>query len=384
MKVGIPGFVGVRLTQAREAMGLSVTSLAALLGVSKQAVSQYERGIDTPGPEVFARMRETLRHEAHFFLKPAMSTLKKNVCFYRSMASTTKTARRKAEVWQLWVRELVCYLSEFVILPKADFPRFDVPTDPSRLTIEKIEQYACDLRQYWGLGEEPIANLVATAEKHGALIIRHTLDAETLDALSEWLEPEGIPLVVLNLDKGVAVRSRLDLAHEIGHMVLHSRVNEEQLRKADTFRLIEDQAFLFGAALLLPEHAFLEDLYSLSLDGMCAFKPKWKVSIAMMIERLKNLGILNEERYRRLRINYSTRQWNRSEPYDDEDRIQQEQPTFLAKAVKMLVQENIQSTEEIVSNTGFTREWIQQLLDLPNSMLWPKQPDNIVELKRRA
>src|SRR5208282_344946 len=108
-----------------------------------------------------------------------------------------------------------------------------------------------------------------------------------------------------------AVRSRLDLAHELGHLFLHRGVTEAQLRHPDMFHLIEDQAFRFGAALLLPEHSFLEDLYSVSLDALLAIKLKWKVSIAMMIERLKDLSIVNHEQHKRLRINYSARQWNK-------------------------------------------------------------------------
>jgi Zn-dependent peptidase ImmA (M78 family)/transcriptional regulator with XRE-family HTH domain len=363
-------------------MGLSITSLADLLGVSKQAVSQYEKGIDTPGPDVFDKMRTILRHEAHFFLMPAVGTLTKSTCFYRSMAAATKTARTKAEVWQMWARELVLYLSEFVVLPRPNFPACAVPADPNGLAMDKVEQYAADLRLQWSLGEKPIANLVSTAEKHGVLIVRHALDAVTLDALSEWLEPEGIPFVILNQDKLIAVRSRLDLAHELGHIVLHRRVTEGQLKKPETFRLIEDQAFRFGAALLLPEHAFLEDLYSVSLDGLRALKPKWKVSIAMMIERLKHLEIITEAQHRKLRINYSTRQWNRNEPFDDE--IEPEQPAFLAKAVRMLITENIQSLEEITSSTGFGREWIERLLGLPSDFFSPKQPDiRTLELIRR-
>lgn len=383
MKTGIPGFIGVRLTQAREGMGLSITSLAELLGVSKQAVSQYEKGIDTPGPEVFNKIRTTLRHEAQFFLRPPPGHFGRGTCFYRSMAAATKTARSKAEIWQLWARELIAYLSEFVVYPKVNIPSFDLPADPLKIGMDTLEHYANDLRLAWGLGEEPIAHLVATAERQGVLVIRHVLDAETLDALSEWLQPEGIPLVILNLDKHIAVRSRLDLAHELGHIAIHRRVSPDYLRKPEAFRVIEDQAFRFGASLLLPEHAFLDSLYSISLDGLRAVKPKWKVSIAMMIERLKHLGIITDEQYRRLRINYSTRQWNRHEPFDDE--IEVERPSFLGKAVKMLVTENIQNPDEVTTNTGFTREWLERLLDLPSDILSPKGPElRILEFKRRA
>src|SRR5436309_2457510 len=105
MKLGIPGFYGARLRQAREAMGLSITSLAALVGVSKQAISQYERGTDAPGPQVFDALRSTLRQDAHFFLRRPATSLERETCFYRSMAAATKSARLKAEVWELWFRE---------------------------------------------------------------------------------------------------------------------------------------------------------------------------------------------------------------------------------------------------------------------------------------
>ena len=249
--------------------------------------------------------------------------------------------------------------------------------------MDTIERYAAELRQHWKLGELPIANLVTTAEAYGVLTVRHALDAETLDALSEWLEPEDVPLVVLNIDKRVAVRSRLDLAHELGHIAMHRRIAEVHLKRPETFRLLEEQAFRFGAAVLLPEHAFLDDLYSISLDGLRALKPRWKVSIAMMIERLRHLEVITEERHRKLRINYSSRQWNRDEPFDDE--IELERPKFIAKAIRMLITENVQNLEEITLSTGFARFWIERLLDLSPDTLSPIQSDiKILEFKRRA
>jgi Zn-dependent peptidase ImmA (M78 family)/transcriptional regulator with XRE-family HTH domain len=383
MKAGIPGFYGVRLRQAREAMGLSITSLAALVGVSKQAVSQYELGADSPGQQVFDALRSTLRQDAHFFLRRPADSLEKDTCFYRSMAAVTKTARTKAEVWQLWVRELICYILEHVELPPCNFPPLpSAPLEPNMLSTDQIEVLAGEVREFWKLGDGPIPNLVNTAENNGAVVVRHSLDAETLDALSQWLRPEGFPLIVLNTDKNIAGRSRLDLAHELGHMVLHRHVIESQLRRPETFRLIEDQAFRFGAALLLPEHSFLEDLYSLSLDGLLALKLKWKVSVAMMIERLRRLGTVTDDQYRRLRINYSARQWNKEEPYDDEIPI--EQPSLVLRALQLMVQENMQSIDQICATTGFSRQWVEVLLNIPQDLGPATLQPKIVEFKRRA
>ena len=383
MKAGIPGFFGARLRQAREAMGLSITSLAALIGVSKQAISQYELGADSPGPQVFDALRSTLRQDAHFFLRRPADSLEKDTCFYRSMAAATKGARVKAEVWQLWVRELISYILEHVELPPLNFPSLPfVPPEPNMLGMDQIDIVAEEVRDFWKLGDGPIPNLVATAENNGAVIVRHTLDAETLDALSQWLRPEGFPIIVLNADKKVAVRSRLDVAHELGHMILHRHVLDSQLRRPDIFNLIENQAFRFGAALLLPEHSFLEDLYSLSLDGLLALKHKWKVSVAMMIERLRGLGTVTDDQYRRLRINYSARQWNKAEPYDDE--IPVEQPMLILKALRLMVQENIQSIDQISATTGFSRQWVDVLLNVPHDLGSVHLQPKVVEFKRRA
>ncbi|HLL31716.1 MAG TPA: helix-turn-helix transcriptional regulator [Allosphingosinicella sp.] len=44
MSIGVQGFVGARLTEARRARGLSATDLAGLIGVSVQSISRYENG----------------------------------------------------------------------------------------------------------------------------------------------------------------------------------------------------------------------------------------------------------------------------------------------------------------------------------------------------
>jgi Zn-dependent peptidase ImmA (M78 family)/DNA-binding XRE family transcriptional regulator len=379
MKIGIPGFQGVRLRQARDAMGLSITSLADLVGVSKQAISQYELGSDAPSQAVFDRLRATLRQEPHFFLK--RPTCSEEIYFYRSMATSTKGARAKAEVWQGWVRELVSYFLGFVEFPPSTFPTFEyLPLEPFLLPLSSVESYAEDLREYWRLGDGPIPNLIEVAENNGAIVLRHDFGVETLDALSVWFEPEGLPLVALNTEKNTAVRSRMDLAHELGHLCLHRHITQHQLQKAETFHLLEEQAFRFGGALLLPEHSFLDDLYSLSLDALISIKPKWKVSVALMIQRLRDLNIVNEEQYKRLRINYSARKWNRGEPYDDE--LPVERPAFMANVVKLLLADGIQSLDQIVVNTGFSREWVERLLSLPPGGMDPQL--KVLEFKRRA
>jgi transcriptional regulator with XRE-family HTH domain len=90
MITGTPGFVGERLTQSRIAMGLTLSALAELLSVSRQAVSQYEKGVDSPRDEVFRKIYTLFKHEPHFFLRSVDPTLLPPVLFFRSMATATK------------------------------------------------------------------------------------------------------------------------------------------------------------------------------------------------------------------------------------------------------------------------------------------------------
>jgi Zn-dependent peptidase ImmA (M78 family)/DNA-binding XRE family transcriptional regulator len=366
---GTPGFVGERLRQSREAMGFTMTALAEILDISKQAISQYENGTDSPRQEVFTRICKVFQHEPHFFLRPVNPSLRAPVFFFRSMAAATKTARTKAQVRHIWMREVVNYLSEFVEFPAVKFPPVAHSGDPNSLSMEEVERTAAELRKLWNLGEGPIVNLVRTMENNGAMVLRHPLDAETLDALSGWAEPEGLPYVLLNSDKNCSVRSRLDLAHELGHMILHRNVTETTLNKRELFALVEDQAFRFGAAFLLPEEPFLDDLHSLSLDALKVLKRKWRVSIGMMIERLKHLGVVDADQHRRLRINYVARKWTREEPFDDEIAI--EEPTVIPSAFRLMVSEQIQSVEDISANTGFSTHWLKTLMSAPIDLFGP-------------
>lgn len=376
---GTPGFLGERLKQSRKAMGLTVTALAELIGVTKQAVSQYEKGVDSPREEVFAKICQLFKHEPHFFLRP--TRFKPGLSFYRSMASATKGARERAEIRQLWIREGLDYLSEYLDFPAVNFPQDKYPDDPNFLSMEDVENAASELRDFWRLGNGPIVNLTRTMEHNGVSILRHPLDAETLDALSGWSQPENIPYVLLNSDKNCCARSRLDLAHELGHLLLHRKITETMLNRGEIFSLIEDQAFRFGAAFLLPEGQFLDDLYAISLDALKVVKRKWKVSIAMMLERLKHIGVISAEQHRRLRINYVAHKWTRQEPFDAEMEV--EQPSVIPAAFRMLVEENIQSIEEISTNSGFSAHWLKTLMSAPPDLFKPPQVGlKVVSIRR--
>ena len=103
------------------------------------------------------------------------------------------------------------------------------------------------------------------------------------------------------------VRRRFTLAHEIGHVVLHS---DEQLHVDQAFPIafrdedsglgtheIEIEANQFAASLLMPEAFLRQDVFSTEADHdfelvISALAKKYKVSVQAMSIRLNTLGLL--------------------------------------------------------------------------------------------
>src|SRR5208283_309406 len=102
MKPGTQGFVGQRLREAREARGLTITSLAEMLGRLKQSISSYEKNQQSPNPEFVQLLADKLNLPLHFFFMQARASGADTTIFYRSINSATKGARTSAEWKMSW------------------------------------------------------------------------------------------------------------------------------------------------------------------------------------------------------------------------------------------------------------------------------------------
>lgn len=336
MPAGTPGFVGARLREARAARSVTAVALSELIGVTPASITQYENGETTPRPDTFESIARALNLPTHFFLRTQAHQETGSV-FYRSMSAATKTARLRAESRLRWFQEIVAALKERLAFPPANIPEPDVPADPAVLTPEQIEEAATYCRRAWGLGDYPIANVVALLETNGVVVVREHLAADALDALSVWSSFDGCPYMVLGADKNSAVRSRYDASHELGHLVLHRHVPPTRLRNSVEFKRLEEQAHRFAGAFLLPPQTFANEVYLLGLDAFRALKPRWKASVGAMIKRLSNLGAIPEGQEQRLWMNYARRGWNRWEPLDDE--LPVEEPQLLKLALEQVAKD---------------------------------------------
>ncbi len=367
MRVGTPGFSGQRLREAREARGLTAISVSELAEVSVQAVYHYESGRMSPSPDVLEKLAAALNLPPVFFLLPDRHEVGAAPTFFRSMSAATKGARNRARHRLRWLQDIVTYASDFVALPDSNFPDLDLPADPIMLSDTEIEQAAEDARRYWRMGDGPIANMILLLENQGAIVARDQLGADTLDGLSQFITEDERPYMVIGVDKGSPARWRFDAAHELGHMLLHANTGRETLDRPEMHRKIEEQAHHFARAFLLPLGSFGDDLFGVSLDAFRAIKPRWNVSIATMIFRARDAGLLSEDTERKLRIGMSRHKWRVREPYDDT--TQAEEPRILRRSFEMILNKSDQTPGDVTAQTGLPTSDIETLSALPTGYL---------------
>jgi Zn-dependent peptidase ImmA (M78 family)/transcriptional regulator with XRE-family HTH domain len=380
--IGSPGFIGERLEQARKVSGLTAVALAEMLGVRSAAnITQYEHQKQSPSPEVLQKMVERLNRPRDFFFKPVAAFDTSGVC-YRSMSSATKTARMRAEIKLAWLKEVTNYLRKYMDLPKVNLPSFTLPDSLESITLSDVEEIANQCRKFYGLDDGPLADLILLLENNGVIVTRVLLGAETQDAFSQWPSDEQSPYIVLGMDKASAVRSRFDAAHELGHLLLHRHIDRDAATRSTRLHsLMEHQCHRFASAFLLPETGFARELWAPTLNGFLALKPRWKTSIATMMKRSAELGLLEERNVTRSWINLSRRGWRKEEPLDD--KLAFEQPRLLRRGVEMLIDSGLKTRDQIVADLALSAADIETLTCLPADFLL-STPDQATPILKPA
>ncbi|MBN9549402.1 MAG: ImmA/IrrE family metallo-endopeptidase [Alphaproteobacteria bacterium] len=377
MPAGVEGFVPGRLTMAREARALRQTELADLINRSPATVSKYESiaSPQRPDPAILPRLAEVLQVDMGWFFKPLVQQ-EGTAVFYRSLVSELELMRNKARARLGFVEAIEETLSQYVDLPEVDVPDLLEGRDYRTLRREDFDFYAAALRDHWDLGDGPIEDLLLVIENAGIVVAEDEIGSVKLDGVSWWSLATGRPYMLVAQDKNVAVRRRLDAAHEMAHVVLHRYVGPEDLKR--DFRLIEEQAMAFAGAFLLPAETFGDEVYSHSLEALVALKSKWKVSVGAMIKRLGHLGSISEHYERRLWQYYSYRKWRAREPLDDI--ITVEQPQNLRSSIEMLVEDDFISRGELLRETGLSAQDLCSLTGLPTDF-FDAAPANLVRLR---
>jgi Zn-dependent peptidase ImmA (M78 family)/transcriptional regulator with XRE-family HTH domain len=307
------------LVLAREADGLTQTELAARLEIAQGKLSRMEAqetGVDNAFLE---RLSAQLGRTPAFFTRPGRRHSGTGVTeiYHRKRAIMPK--RQLARLHAL-IDTIRIHLEE--ILKSIDFesdyvfPLIDVD-DP--LESRDAVEIARHVRAMWRVPSGPVSNLTQLVEGAGGLVFVLDFETTLLDAVSRWYP--GLPPMFFLNSCLPGDRYRYSLAHEVGHLVMHTHPNPE----------MEAQADAFAAEFLMPAVDIRTSLNNITLPQLARLKPYWKVSMASLLKRAGDLGKLTANQQRYMWSKFSALGFRKREPRELD--ITLEQPSLMQKVI---------------------------------------------------
>lgn len=377
MKRGVANFVPSRLSQARSRRGFKKKDLAEELGVSGEALRSYENGAASPLPDKVRRMSDVLNFPEHFFSSATLKLASPHV-FWRDLKSVTKASREAVDARVVFACEAFSVLDEYVEFPSLNLPQLKLPEHWSDITDFDIEAAAEVCRLDWGLGEYPIPDMTLAVENIGVPVLAPNIDNRKQSGFAHWDEVTDRPFIGHNRRHTTAARARFNLAHELGHILLHRGVSEDDLLNTESFDYIEKQAHRFAGALLFPRTAFYREVRYASLSVFKLLKRDWNISIAAQIVRARQLGVIDKNRATSLFV-AAGREGYRSakgEPYDDT--VPVEEPRMLRRAVDAVEEAGEMHLEVLKHRIPLPEDEVQELV----GRTFEPTVSNVVQLRR--
>lgn len=370
-------FNGERLKLARIYRNMTASELAEEIGVSRQAVMQFEKNDNKPKLETEFKIITKLHFPRDFFYQKSLKEMLVENTFFRALSTTKKIDLQTQEEKTKIIVYIYEFLSQYFNYPELKLPEIDVNID---LKNQKNIEYVTEiLRNYWKIGNAPVENMVNLLENKGIIVSTLNVKKKKIDAFTQVhkINKKEKYCVVLSNDKQSVARRNFDAAHELGHIILHRNIEKIEELQVEEQRNLEEQANCFAASFLLPKNEFLRDLKQpLNLEFYKILKKKWKVSIAAMVMRARQLGKINNIQYLEMMKTMNYRKWRTREPLDNQWKLQE--AILFKKSINMLKENNILSGDELVqaiakSGISMYANDIEELLDLEKGTLEEKK-----------
>jgi Zn-dependent peptidase ImmA (M78 family) len=240
-----------------------------------------------------------------------------------------------------------------------DIPELRIPAvEPSAENCPK--EIAYKIRTYLGVPAGPIDNIVSLFEKNGVIVMYLDLDdMDKFDGLTMFTANQA-PVIWINRNSPND-RKRFNLAHELGHLVMHLR--SEDLDKPEDQK--ECEANEFAGEFLMPESQCREDLFNLKYKELGVKKLYWKVSKAAIIYRAKELKCISEETARYLYVTLGRFGERKKETV----MVSIDEPQIVKKMYNLHLSELDYTPEEMTTITGLMPNDIKAELLNMNSLI---------------
>ena len=336
--------LGERMKRFRVARGMTLVELEDAIDhlVNSQTLSKYEKGTLQPSAKVLNRIATAFGiKSAQLWGEPPCDV---EPIAFRKLTKLGKKAQKRIEAFVIEEVEKRVWLQEQI----SEQNTFELPILGTTVkNLDDAEEAAYTLRNTLNLGINPIRNLMSVLEDQGIYIIEVNT-SESFDGISAVARDTNDKV----LAAAIAIRSdvpgdrqRLNLTHELGHLILDVNENVDP----------EKAAFRFGAAFLAPAEQLRKDVgqkrkrfYKKQLFDL---KNRYGMSIQAILYRLKDLEIITEEYYEKWCIKINTSGWRKSEPIH----IPSEKPKRFSQQVSRALSDELiteKDAERLLNQTG--------------------------------
>jgi Zn-dependent peptidase ImmA (M78 family)/DNA-binding XRE family transcriptional regulator len=318
-----------RLKSARTQVGLSQDELVNRIGgmISKNAISKYEKGEMMADGKVIIAIAKALNVKTDYFFRPFTVEIE-NIEFRKKKKLPVKQVNAiKQKVTDIVERYLE--VEQFLSIES----RFKNPISNIQISSKRDVEHAVNvLLKSWKLGYNALPNVIELLEDKEIKVVE--IEApEEFDGFSGWADGK-YPIIVVNKTYGIE-RKRLTALHELGHLLLNFLSNIDQ-------KEMEKMCFQFGAAMLMPEETFKNEIghhrSHIPAAELVLIKETYGISIQAIMQRAKDLGIINEFTFLnfRKRINNNRKEVGLGEYIGKEESNRFKQLVFRAAAEEII------------------------------------------------
>lgn len=360
------GLRGARLLTLRQIEGLTQGELAKQLEVSQAFISHIEKGLKPLPGEIARSAADIYDLPVEFFTAPPSLTDEGFATFRKSSKATVRDENRVVTTFGEAAR-LFQVVSEASGYRTADLDGVrDIDEEATARNVREVLEIGRD---------EPLLNATRAVERLGVGVI-HDLVSLPEDTRDHAGVARPNPFVdrplVATLGTLAPAVTRMTVLHELAH-IIYDRDRVTAIR--GTRSLEEKRAFRFAAAMLIPAPVVKKRVTdALTLHGFLPTKADYGISVAALIVRAADLGVISAERKRTLMIQLSSNGWRRDEPVP----VAEEHPILLNQATTRNIGHDARSVAHRVGiSYANAMRWTGLPLDLAPSNA------NVVDLQSR-
>ena len=326
----------------RDFLGMTQSSFAKKLKISQPTLSKIEKGEKELTSDQIKQFKMYF-NEAFFHNNFERVNPKS---FYRKLASINKAMISSFEARLNLLCTAIDKALDIIDIETGLIPNIDA----NQFNLD-FEYIATEVRLNFGIGGEPIDDIVNLLESRGVLIHYFdypfiSSDNKKFDGVSFFIK--GVPVILVN-KKIPNSRKVFTIAHELGHLVCHFD------SIIDIDRDIEKEANDFAAAFLAPADSIKTKLKSLTIDKLEKLKIEWNMSMAALVYRAFTLGNITNQTFRFWMMKLAP--YRKSEPNE----FILNNPALIYQLFEMTKEE----TEGLFfKELGFTETLIEELLGI--------------------